>query len=95
MITDCLAVSGPRIHRRADDAPQTLCGRKYGGSTNGYNGEPCTDCAAIETGPTAGPRFPAGTPEYEAYLAELRTELTKFAAGEGEKQIIIMLRSFP
>jgi hypothetical protein len=28
------------------------------------------------------PRYPAGTPEHTAYAAELRTELTKFAAGE-------------
>jgi hypothetical protein len=28
------------------------------------------------------PRYPAGTPEYEAYKAELTTELAKFAAGE-------------
>lgn len=28
------------------------------------------------------PRYPAGTPEHETYAAELRTELTKWAAGE-------------
>lgn len=28
------------------------------------------------------PRFPEGTPEYEAYAAQLRAELAKFAAGE-------------
>lgn len=28
------------------------------------------------------PEFPAGTPEYEAYAAELRTELDKWVAGE-------------
>lgn len=28
-----------------------------------------------------GPRFPAGTPEHEAYAAELREELAKWAAG--------------
>lgn len=28
------------------------------------------------------PRFPKGTPEYDAYAAELRAELAKFAAGE-------------
>jgi hypothetical protein len=31
---------------------------------------------------TDPPRFPEGTPEYEAYRAELRTELGKFARGE-------------
>jgi hypothetical protein len=28
------------------------------------------------------PRYPQGTPEYDAYLAELRVELAKFAAHE-------------
>lgn len=28
--------------------------------------------------------YPEGTPEYEAYFEELRKELAKFAAGEGE-----------
>ena len=28
------------------------------------------------------PRFPEGTPEYDAYRAELAVELAKFAAGE-------------
>jgi len=28
------------------------------------------------------PRYPVGTPEYDAYVAELRTELDKFARGE-------------
>ena len=28
------------------------------------------------------PRYPAGTPEYEAYKTELAAELAKFAAGE-------------
>lgn len=27
-------------------------------------------------------KYPPGTPEYEAYVAELRAELAKFAAGE-------------
>jgi len=31
-----------------------------------------------------GPRFPQGTPEYAAYADELRAELKKWAAGEGE-----------
>lgn len=31
---------------------------------------------------TPGPRYPAGTPEYEQYAEELRTELKKWAAGE-------------
>jgi hypothetical protein len=30
------------------------------------------------------PRHPEGTPEYEAYAAKLRAELTKWVAGEGE-----------
>jgi hypothetical protein len=29
----------------------------------------------------ATPRFPAGTPEHDAYAAELRAELAKWAAG--------------
>lgn len=29
-----------------------------------------------------GPRYPAGTPEHAAYLAELRVELAKFSTGE-------------
>jgi len=28
-----------------------------------------------------GPKYPPGTPEYEAYAAELRAELAKFASG--------------
>lgn len=32
--------------------------------------------------PAVEPRFPKGTPEYDAYAAELRTELEKFANGE-------------
>lgn len=28
------------------------------------------------------PQYPEGTPEYDAYVSELRTELAKFAAGE-------------
>lgn len=32
----------------------------------------------------AGPKFPAGTPEYDAYEAELKDELAKWVAGEGE-----------
>lgn len=30
------------------------------------------------------PRFPEGTPEYDAYAAELKTELAKWVGGEGE-----------
>lgn len=30
------------------------------------------------------PRFPVGTPEYDAYAAELVVELDKFVRGEGE-----------
>lgn len=30
------------------------------------------------------PRFPEGTPEYDAYATELREELRKWVAGEGE-----------
>lgn len=33
-------------------------------------------------GITPQPRFPKGTPEYDAYRAELKTELNKFAKGE-------------
>lgn len=29
-----------------------------------------------------GPRYPEGTPEYEAYTARLRAELAAFVAGE-------------
>lgn len=32
----------------------------------------------------AQPRYPAGTPEYEAYRTELRAELAKWVAGVGE-----------
>lgn len=32
--------------------------------------------------PAEAPRFPEGTPEYDAYRAELRVELSKFAKGE-------------
>lgn len=36
-----------------------------------------------EFGPyVTGPRFPEGTPEHDAYAAELRTELGKFSRGE-------------
>ena len=30
------------------------------------------------------PRFPEGTPEYDAYRAGLKAELAKWVAGEGE-----------
>jgi hypothetical protein len=33
-------------------------------------------------GPKDSPRYPAGTPEHEAYATELKQELRKFAAGE-------------
>lgn len=33
---------------------------------------------------SALPRYPAGTPEYEAYRARLREELAKWVAGVGE-----------
>lgn len=33
-------------------------------------------------GPSDGPRYPAGSPEYAAYAAELKQELRKFATGE-------------
>jgi hypothetical protein len=32
----------------------------------------------------AGPKYPAGTPEYDAYEAGLKEELAKWVAGEGE-----------
>lgn len=31
---------------------------------------------------TIEPKYPKGTPEYDAYAAELAVELAKFAAGE-------------
>lgn len=37
---------------------------------------------ACGEGEDPSPKFPEGTPEYEAYRAELKTELSKFARGE-------------
>lgn len=40
------------------------------------------DSSNRELGPLIEPRYPIGTPEYDAYAEELRAELRKWSAGE-------------
>jgi hypothetical protein len=53
--------------------------------TEMQNTEQGNDMAAErQTAPPApqGPQFPAGTPEYDLYVAKLKVELAKFARGQ-------------
>lgn len=72
------------ITKPTDPAVQAVIA--YMESINSYIGESVAIqlVDAVRRIDRGEPLFPKGTPEYERYAAELRTELNKWIRGEGE-----------